>query len=548
MSFSIKTNNIYNIANKAIFNANKLNDIHVGIFNNLEDGDVLSWDAISQEWINSIGLLNKQGEIPNDIIPSIDSKFSVGSGFKKFKEFWVDQGKITSDISIGNDISISEATSTLGTSLNINKPVTTQGVILGESKQLMLTVDDISGQFVTYNNDTGEKGGLYNDPIAIGTNSGYTGQQTNSIAIGTNSGMNNQLANSIAIGNNAGKNNQDTFSIALGNNAGYTGQSESSIAIGNYAGKNNQKVLSIAIGASAGYISQGEISTAIGFGAGYTNQGNYTIALGHQSAAINQSSNSIAIGNYAGKNQQGVSSIAIGNNSALSNQGEYSIAIGYQAAYQQQSSNAIAIGKKAAKLGQDGNSIAIGTYAAETKIQEKRSIVINASGSTLNDNGESSLTIKPINVASANGNLLLYDNSSGEITYSSISTTSNKTFVIQHPNDNDKFLVHACLEGPEAGVYYRGQSQITNNQSIEITLPDYVQDLASNFTVQITPISNSLKQQNISSSKVNNGKFTVWGNNCEFFWHVYATRSYINTTPNKKDVVVSGHGPYKYIL
>jgi len=39
----------------------------------------------------------------------------------------------------------------------------------------------------------------------------------------------------------------------------------------------------------------------------------------------------------------------------------------------------------------------------------------------------------------------------------------SKTFVREHPLNKDKYLVHACLEGPEAGVYYRGERLITHS-------------------------------------------------------------------------------------
>jgi hypothetical protein len=34
---------------------------------------------------------------------------------------------------------------------------------------------------------------------------------------------------------------------------------------------------------------------------------------------------------------------------------------------------------------------------------------------------------------------------------------TSKTFIIDHPIKKDKYLVHACVEGPETGVYYRGK-------------------------------------------------------------------------------------------
>ena len=60
-----------------------------------------------------------------------------------------------------------------------------------------------------------------------------------------------------------------------------------------------------------------------------------------------------------------------------------------------------------------------------------------------------------------------------------------KIFVIDHPTKNENYLVHACLEGPESGVYYRGIGKIINNNYAIIELPDYV---ATDLTVQITQI------------------------------------------------------------
>jgi len=46
-----------------------------------------------------------------------------------------------------------------------------------------------------------------------------------------------------------------------------------------------------------------------------------------------------------------------------------------------------------------------------------------------------------------------------------------KSFIIDHPKEPEtKHLVHVCLEGPEAGVYYRGKGEITNNETVEISL------------------------------------------------------------------------------
>ena len=137
--------------------------------------------------------------------------------------------------------------------------------------------------------------------------------------------------------------------------------------------------------------------------------------------------------------------------------------------------------------------------------------------------------------------------------YSSFPTTAigySKTFVIDHPEDQHRYLVHACLEGPEAGVYYRGDATIpTGSKSIRIDLPSYVRALATDFTIQITPIYNASTMtvpQYVTSRVVDNA-FTVYGPPGEFFWHVHGKRMAITIEPRKNDVFVHGEGPYRWI-
>jgi len=129
-----------------------------------------------------------------------------------------------------------------------------------------------------------------------------------------------------------------------------------------------------------------------------------------------------------------------------------------------------------------------------------------------------------------------------------ISNIATKTFVIDHPLDENKYLIHGCLEGPESGVYYRGIGEITDGESTVIKLPLYVESLAYNFTVNITPIYNG--EYNISplqSSIVEDNKFSVYGTNARFYWIVYGTRCNITIEPDKNMVDVKGDGPYKWI-
>jgi hypothetical protein len=60
-----------------------------------------------------------------------------------------------------------------------------------------------------------------------------------------------------------------------------------------------------------------------------------------------------------------------------------------------------------------------------------------------------------------------------------------KQFDIAHPSKKGMRLRHACIEGPEVGVYYRGKLKDTNI----IELPDYWRNLvdAESITVNLTP-------------------------------------------------------------
>ena len=148
------------------------------------------------------------------------------------------------------------------------------------------------------------------------------------------------------------------------------------------------------------------------------------------------------------------------------------------------------------------------------------------------------------------GVVLQYDVSTQKVFYNA------KTFVIEHPLQIDKYLVHACLEGPEAGVYYRGTGVITSeSKSVEIYLADYVEKLAFDFTIHVTPyLSNDDKEKEpyfpkLITTDVNNGMFTVYSDivPCKFNYLVFGTRQNIEVEPLKELTYVKGDGPYKWI-
>jgi len=188
---------------------------------------------------------------------------------------------------------------------------------------------------------------------------------------------------SISVGGNANVVVIDSTTLIAGNLI----VNSNSVRIGSNAGSNAQYPNSVAIGSNAGSNTQGVVF------------GGYSIAIGDNAGSNSQGGFSVAIGNSAASNSQGVQSIAIGKESARNDQGIYSIAIGPGAGYNTQGNYAIAIGKDAGFGSQANNSI-----------------VLNATGTTLNQTTANTFTVKPVRNANT-ANIMFYDNTTGEITY-----------------------------------------------------------------------------------------------------------------------------------
>jgi len=236
-------------------------------------------------------------------------------------------------------------------------------------------------------------------------------------------------------------------------------------------------------------------------------------------------------------------SVAVGHNSGNVNQSSYTVAMGYRSAESSQQPLAIAIGAFAGLSTQGDYAIAIGAQAGQTN-QHANSIILNASGTALNSSTSNAFFVSPVR-STAGTCCLKYNTSTSEVSYDTA-----KTFVIDHPDDKNKYLVHACLEGPEAGVYYRGKGEITNNTYVEIELPDYVKNLATDFTIQITQIidkKNPNKIIHFRTTEVEDNKFAVFGENGKFFWLIHGKRADITVEPDKANSNIKGSGPYKWI-
>jgi hypothetical protein len=374
--------------------------------------------------------------------------------------------------------------------------------------------------------------------IAIGFQSALFTQGSNAIAIGALAGCNSQGTNAIAIGQNAGCNNQGTSAIAIGTSAGLSGENSNAIAIGSFAGACNQGTNAISMGFTAGQTNQSSGAIAIGVFAGQFTQGLSAIAIGPSAAQSNQGTNAIAIGVAAGVSNQGTNAIAIGQNAGRGTQGTLAIAIGFQAGCNSQGSNSIAIGSNAGFTGQSNNCIAIGALAGQTG-QLNNTIIINALGTDVSSINANACYIAPIRAATFT-NTLGYDINSREVVYAS------KTFVIDHPLNKSKYLQHACLEGPEAGVYYRGKGEIINNEYTTVELPKYVSNIASELTVYVTHIYDG-KVKSYSAGEIESNTFKVYGENGRFNWMVLGMRQSILVEPSKEDYILRGDGPYTYL-
>jgi hypothetical protein len=106
------------------------------------------------------------------------------------------------------------------------------------------------------------------------------------------------------------------------------------------------------------------------------------------------------------------------------------------------------------------------------------------------------------------------------------SARGSKNFQIPHPTKPDFELVHACVEGPEAAVFYRGETQLANGRAI-VKLPDYFEALTrkDGRTLQLTP--KGTQPYLLSYTKIANGVFHVYGTQPDglFSWELKAIRA-----------------------
>ena len=97
-------------------------------------------------------------------------------------------------------------------------------------------------------------------------------------------------------------------------------------------------------------------------------------------------------------------------------------------------------------------------------------------------------------------------------------------FVINHQDQPGKKLRYTSLEGPEAGVYFRGRVR-NSDFTVDIPLPSYWKNLVDvdSITVKLQPIG--YKQPNIIVKSWDEEKITLQSETgIDCFYHVHASR------------------------
>lgn len=129
--------------------------------------------------------------------------------------------------------------------------------------------------------------------------------------------------------------------------------------------------------------------------------------------------------------------------------------------------------------------------------------------------------------AGQNGALLAYMVSNGTM------VAKVKPFLIEHPLDQERDLIHAAVEGPEHGVYYRGEARLEDGRTT-IELPRYFEALCrvEGRTVQLTPrVEDEQRRPGIlGATTIRDGAFTVLAGaetapDQAFYWEVKAVRA-----------------------
>ncbi|MDX3100437.1 phage tail protein [Nonomuraea angiospora] len=124
-----------------------------------------------------------------------------------------------------------------------------------------------------------------------------------------------------------------------------------------------------------------------------------------------------------------------------------------------------------------------------------------------------------------------------------------KTFIIDHPSDSARYLVHATTESPVNGTEYWGEVQLDEDGTVEVELPAYFEDLTS-ADGRAVFLSCRDVPDGVSATYPVDGRFTISGTpGRRVFWLVKAARKDVPplmVEPLRTEVDIHGSGPYRF--
>jgi hypothetical protein len=153
---------------------------------------------------------------------------------------------------------------------------------------------------------------------------------------------------------------------------------------------------------------------------------------------------------------------------------------------------------------------------------------------------------------------ITYGNTPQAIQIGNVGTNVFKTFVIDHPERGDRYLVHATLEGPEGAVFYRGAARLEAGLAV-VELPPYFEALTrqEGRTVLLTNVDgfDRLAVQTVGGARVRDGRFVVRSDDPAstqaFDWEVKAVRAdspRLVVEPRREEIEVRRFGPYTFAV
>lgn len=300
----------------------------------------------------------------------------------------------------------------------------------------------------------------------------------------------------------------------------------------------------------------------------------FNTIIGHDAAlALSRSTKNVILGDSAGKKSSGSQNTYIGTEcSLLQTTGNKNVAIGTRCAMKLSGNNNVSIGHQCiptiSAFCNDNVFIGNNALNISTNVQfslGNDNIVIGSNISveeclkaTVNNNIENVVNIGNVLIGGNNKVFLKLEEPTDnqETHVLTIDKTTNevkrgaKTFVIEHPLYNDMYLVHACLEGPENAVFYRGKACTSENLKRNVELPEYLAKLVdiSTITIQLQAIK---KLAILCVNNITEAYFEVESNvPVDFYWELKGTRKDIEPLEVKIErtsATVCGTGPYTYI-